>query len=328
MKKLLLLSAACFALASMSYAQRAKVTVRVVDLDGVPVENAKVGLGVSTAIAPGYGWGAGKGNSYSGMTDTNGLCVLSGHGNGGSMSVGGSKDGYYPSGGYLVVFTNVVWGLGRRWEPWNPTIDVVLKKVSHPVPMHAKRLINETIPVVNEPVGYDLMAGDWTAPHGKGETADFVFDMERHPTETNTYWLPGRGESWTNVLYDEKLTVSFSNPGDGFVFVPVPKHGVSSLRLEGPAPETGYTPVLVKTRENFRKEDATYYLRIRSELDGDGTVVKALYGKIYGDFAWMNASDLTFTHYLNPVPNDRNVEFDSQRNLLEGGQKGYPVSDP
>jgi hypothetical protein len=52
-----------------------------------------------------------------------------------------------------------------------------------------------------------------------------------------------------------------------------------------------------------------YYLRIRSKRDEDGNVILGYYGKIYGEFPEV-------TYYLNPTPNDRNVEFDMKNNLL------------
>jgi hypothetical protein len=44
-------------------------------------------------------------------------------------------------------------------------------------------------------------------------------------------------------------------------------------------------------------------------VDATGKIISANYGKIYGDF-------MNFSYYLNPTPNDRNVEFDPKRNLF------------
>lgn len=48
-----------------------------------------------------------------------------------------------------------------------------------------------------------------------------------------------------------------------------------------------------------------------------GNIISAQYGKIYGDF-------LAFTYYLNPSPNDRNVEFDPDQNLFGGRDRFAP----
>ena len=56
-------------------------------------------------------------------------------------------------------------------------------------------------------------------------------------------------------------------------------------------------------------------------MDKDGNVKSALYGKIYGGF-------MQFRYYLNPTPNDRNVEFDPKQNLLQGLKPTEQVTAP
>jgi len=51
-------------------------------------------------------------------------------------------------------------------------------------------------------------------------------------------------------------------------------------------------------------------------LDKDGKVVKALYGKIYGDFFDM-------VYYLNP-DGTRNIEYDPKRNLFKPAKHDEP----
>ena len=64
-----------------------------------------------------------------------------------------------------------------------------------------------------------------------------------------------------------------------------------------------------------------YFFRVRTAKDHEGNIVSAHYGKIYGDF-------MQFTYYLNPTPNDRNIEFDPKQNLLGGLQSFEQVSAP
>ena len=52
-----------------------------------------------------------------------------------------------------------------------------------------------------------------------------------------------------------------------------------------------------------------YYFRVRSKRDEKGNIISGYYGKIYGEFP-------EITYYLNPVVNDRNIEFDVNRNLF------------
>jgi hypothetical protein len=60
---------------------------------------------------------------------------------------------------------------------------------------------------------------------------------------------------------------------------------------------------------------------VRTVKDHAGNIVSARYGKIYGDF-------MQFSYYLNPTPNDRNIEFDPKQNLLGGLKSFERVSAP
>ena len=63
-----------------------------------------------------------------------------------------------------------------------------------------------------------------------------------------------------------------------------------------------------------------YYFRIRSKFDDKGNLIEAYYGKVYGDFKIGAHIDIgldvvKFLYYLNPTPNDRNLEWDMKTNL-------------
>ena len=68
--------------------------------------------------------------------------------------------------------------------------------------------------------------------------------------------------------------------------------------------------------------DMNYFIRVRTVLDDKGNIKSALHGKIHGDIilAPMNSKTckIIFDYYLNPTPNDQNVEWDPKRNLLSG----------
>lgn len=71
------------------------------------------------------------------------------------------------------------------------------------------------------------------------------------------------------------------------------------------------------SHKSTRKEGRNYYFRVRTKLDEKGDIESAHYGKIYGDF-------MSFVYFLNPTPNDRNVEFDPKKNLLQGEKVTRP----
>ena len=152
--------------------------------------------------------------------------------------------------------------------------------------MYAKNVPRQNIPVEGKPCGFDLLAGDWVAPYGRGKTADFQFILERAPIRviTNDYG--------PYKIFNDKLTLRFTNDGDGILSV-VAKP-VAELTLPRQAPLDGYLPELIKRRYNSEnidtpahndyQRDANYFFRVRTEKNADGKVVSALYGKVHGDF--------------------------------------------
>ena len=45
--------------------------------------------------------------------------------------------------------------------------------------------------------------------------------------------------------------------------------------------------------------------------------MSALYGKIHGAIQWGWEGGVVFSYYLNPIPNDGNLEFDGKNNLFK-----------
>lgn len=319
---------ACMVLAGagqFSIAQEGQITVRVTDEAGQVVSNALVEASFHRVSKPGWGWGASaRPNVVKGYTDTNGLCVLTGDGNAGDLGIAAFKEGYYGSSGYQVQFTNLVGTVDKKWQPWNPIVEVVLKRVGNPIPMYAKRVWEVQVPATGKPVGFDLMAGDWVASHGNGQEADVLFTFSAEPERVHTNWYGSSPR--VHRLLDYSLAISFPNEGDGVVPVSVTPHqGGSALRLPPMAPESGYS--LVQPKRFYQqagkpqhtdiREDQNYFFRVRTKKDDKGNIVSALYGKIHGDFSGFDYGKLTFTYYLNPTPNDRNVEFDPKQNLFK-----------
>jgi len=297
-------------------AEEAKFTVWVHDEAGAVVTNAAVHVGVTVPMKPGWGWGGGKEEKWDGVTDTNGLCVVQVkcYGEAG-LSV--SKEGYYGSSGFKVMFTNMVSG---RWVPWDPDINVVLRPKGTPIPMYTKQVHSLRVPVLGETIGFDLMRGDWVAPNGNGEAPDFLITLTSRPEQTVTTHYGSQ------KLFDFTLDLRFSNDGDGIIPLPLARRrGGSALRMGRQAPVGGYETNLVKRiyqSENQPphsdvQEGQNYFFRVRTKKDDRGNIVSTLYGKIQGDFFDFDYGKLTFTYYLNPTPNDRNVEFDPKQNLFK-----------
>ena len=276
------------------------VTIKVVGEDSQPIENANVSIGFLCI---------GKENSTGrkGLSDSQGEFSASGKSYSGDVSFNAVKDGYYEtfeakmiknSNGKLVQN-------GGKWQPWNPTYEVVLKKIINPVPMYAKKC-NLGFPEFNKKIGFDLEKGDWVAPYGKGIIPDLVFLGELNKIDSKNF--------------DYKLTVSFSNPGDGIFPFEAPYQYGSTLKSSQQAPVSEYKTEWIQTRSRKTGEYETgnsddkrnYYFRVRSKSDENGNIVQATYGKIYGDF-------LDFIYYFNP-DFTRNIEFDPKKNLFTLGK--------
>ena len=67
---------------------------------------------------------------------------------------------------------------------------------------------------------------------------------------------------------------------------------------------TGFAPFLPADILEYNEDD-----------DDNGNVKSAYYGKIYGDFNMQDIDGVEFLYYLNPILNDRNLEWDMKNNL-------------
>jgi hypothetical protein len=182
--------------------------------------------------------------------------------------------------------------------------------------MYARR-IERSIPKSNEDIGFDLNIADYVPPHGGGKAADMIFRLEMAERAIHDY--------------DYKLVVSFPNNMDGILpFELKPEFQSSEFRSAYSAPDRGLLPSWIVTRSrrpgtaeksNYDPERHAYLFRVRTVADSTGKIVSANYGKIYGDF-------MNFTYYLNPTPNDRNVEFDPKRNLFTNLKPEDEVTAP
>ena len=279
-----------------------KATLKVIDGGGRSVTGAVAW--VSFYITPPLGQTEAS-EKIEGLTDSSGLFTASHRDRSLFLGFHAEKAGYYPAWfEYALDFPT-------QYDPvkWNPNVTLLLKKIVKPIPMYAKWL-NTHVPVLDTPVGFDLLTGDWVAPHGKGRNKDFVFT---------------RNLSFkSNLDYEGKVTLAFSNPGDGIqMFQPSEIEKTSSMKSPHEAPQEGYESMLTRETSAHPGQSSKYeyephriyFFRVRTVLDDSGNVKSANYGKIYGDF-------MQLRYFLNPTPNDRNIEFDPKRNLFPENVKG------
>ena len=292
--------------------------MEVTEESNLPVHNATVVVAFEHKLERGFGWGS-QSKEQRSVTDSNGKCSINGACDG-SLGLAVIKEGYYSSSGYRIEFTNAVAG---RWQPWKPVFEVALKKQVEPIAMYAKAIGRgrmAKLPQLGQPCAFDLEKGDWVQPAGRGLRADIYMKVESQIVSAREYAA--------------RLTISFPNTGDGLQLFPAQPYRGSSLRLPRIAPESGYEAMLTKqiTRTNAPsksdlREDANYFYRIRTVVR-DGKVVSGLYGKIYGDFSFTPKGEVTFTYFLNPTENSRNMEFDQSKNLFKNLSSMEQVTVP
>ncbi|MHB8881739.1 MAG: hypothetical protein ACYC69_09585 [Thermodesulfovibrionales bacterium] len=280
---------------------KAKVTLKVVDENGLPIKGAKAGVGFESVHAFKRGI---NDVGISGLTNEDGIFTAS-HDTMGYIGYGAEMKGYYLSRSEYR-FTKKESG---KWQPWNPEIKVVMRKIEKPVPMYARQTGSVKpdieIPVINKEVGFDLMECDWISPYGKGKHADFIFRLEKT--------FKSRDD------FNSKLFVTFPNKFDGIQVVKESLKGGSMFKLPRYAPEDGYLKEIAHSKvgkgmgapTDDYGADNNYIFRVRSE-EKDGKLLRAMYGKINGEIRFdpMNSKTayIIFKYFLNP-DYTRNLEF-------------------
>lgn len=284
---------------------KAMLTFRVIDDEGYPVPGIEVGVG--------FGRNTGSGTTTLGKsatTDLNGKCILKGN----SLDLITyivRKQGFYGVSG-VYKFKDKIDG---RWQPWNPELKVVLRKIENPVPMFAREF-SKVLPMKDTDIGCDLTANDWVKPYGLGTHSDIIFHLKKNYTSDDHY--------------NADLFVKFAGRDDGYIRYDLNMYDGSEFKLPRYAPIDGYQKQierhLIKTSNKLLQDDRNdntgYVFRVRSS--GPSGLKNAMYGKIQGDIGLRARGDGTagvdFTYYLNP-DHTRNLEYDPKRNLF-GELKG------
>lgn len=118
----------------------------------------------------------------------------------------------------------------------------------------------------------------------------------------------------------------FTSIDDTSGFIREVKDSWSTLQSKYEAPATGYSRTLhlnLKRTKNkvFEKNEVSNFdyivFKVRRNSEG-GDKAKAWYGKLYGPLIYgimtndREGAGVKFTYYLNPTPNDCNLEADGQ----------------
>ena len=279
----------------------AAVSLKVVDEAGKPVPSANVKMSFTT---PG---GDGKYKSNTGLTDNEGQFVSEGR-TCWNVVWRVEKTGYHTcwSNLYLRPYISVQGRSEGKWFRAPYPVTAVLRKKISP---HKMRVYDGdvSLPLTGDSIGFDLVDGKPTPPHGKGRHCDVEFSAIHNPDE----WKRGNKADRVSIV-----KIAFQGGGNGGIIVT--KDEFCDLDTPRDAPDDGYETLLESTTtfiggkysETGRIHPNQYIIfKIRGENDGDGN---GHYGKIQGDWHVNGPRrELWFRIWINEEPGNRNLEYDS-----------------
>ena len=264
-------------------------------------------------------------------TNSDGFGKVSGHSPFG-VNLLVNKNGYYET-KFWKIDTSEPSSFGE-FTPRTRTFDVTLRKIINPRSLMAKRGDFE-IPVKNEWVGYDFEIGDWMTPHGDGKRGDILVRYENeflgyNISENSLKKVRERearsGNEWTQKMerffygnWSGLLEIKFPGEDEGIVRVIDGYLEHSEMRMPHLAQEDGYKAS--ERWEGFMPSKNIdlyqgYFLRVRV-VKRDDEIIQANYAKINEEIDFDPRGIISFSYYFNPQINDRNLEFDTDKNLLK-----------
>ncbi len=300
-------------------APRVAIEIKVLDSKGAPIEGA-------TVEGAYHGASSGSGSLEKEFTNKDGIAAVVGR-SVFPVDLYVSKTGYYNS-GMTITAREVVDG---REIYRDRNVTITLREKRNPIPLYAMKYSGE-IPVARGWIGFDLEKADWVAPYGKGITPDLIFRYEGYAKD----FFHAQGE----------LQMKFSSPHDGMADITNAVTAFSQLKVPHEAPVSGFS--VKEKRWKFRfgegaqdaeytaDESKHYFMRVRSVVGPDGKLLQSNYAKVYHDVIFdprmkkneKGAAWIRFTYYFNPIPNDRNLEFDVTHNLFERLVQDKQVWEP
>jgi hypothetical protein len=272
------------------------ISVTVTNEDEMPVEGATV-QGYFTNLKHGYV----PGPERISITDDEGKANISGPAYF-SVNVEIEKEGYYKSEKKIPV------NLKQDQD-----VSILLRPKRNPVALYARQ-VTLVIPERGSEYGFDFLKGDLVLAGHNGSQADIKIKFDRNIIDENNF--------------TQTVTIDFSNPADGIVEMKVnDKWKQSYFQTPYDAPLEGYGSKikLRYTRDtlSINKEniDVPFFIRIRTKKNEDGYIETAYYCKIPSGVSLFGVlaeePSLKMTYYCNSTSNDRNLEFNTKKNLFK-----------
>lgn len=292
-----------------------RLRVTVSDEQGLPIGKSQVVCCFSKPVDNKDPWKGQTSDKVQVVTDHDGKCIANGTSMR-EMTVVSRKEGYYES---RETLYNLKFNREKRqWSPYEREVKLVLRKIVNPIPMYAWGMHLLDYPVgTNVWVGYDMLLAEWMPPHGKGETEDVRFHVLR------------AADAYDRTQPAVVLTVRFMGEKNGVCGIDDKAVFCQSrLKLPYGAPREGYSEKEFRFEKRLGEHEfktmtntgtTNCFFRIRSKTHSDGNFVEGLYGRIDGPVGVEGGRGIRIEmiHYVNPTPNDLNMEFDPKRNLIQ-----------
>jgi hypothetical protein len=278
----------------------AKITYRVVDDEGMPVEGATAHIWFRTTCPKLVI------DDWVVNTDSNGMFTAA-HKTNDRLSCGIDKDGYYHTFDRVTFSDPRTYPLATdgKWQPYGNEKTIVLKRMRNPEKMVC---LNKTkkhlIPSYDTWLAFDLERSQFVAPYGEGKYSDVLLRF--------TLNNPSRKD------YHMKMEVSFTNMPYAGAYQ-IKKDDFSDFKSVYHADtNANYLQVFVYSFDrNPQKrpivvelgEDECLVFRTRTKIDEKGHLISANYGVLYGQWQFVGPGGMKIPFLVfNPTPNDTNLE--------------------
>ena len=278
----------------------AKECFQVVDPEGGPVVDAKVRC--TFWLGGGHsGW-----RDVCGVTDTNGLCAIIGMSRA-NLEYFVAKDGYYQSHGNVdyINTLSVPAVVDGKWQPYGETRMVVLKRILHPQEMLGpKRTPQRKRSIYDKWLGFDLEKGDFLPPIGNGCCSDMLVRFHLKGQMPND-WSVAMDVSFTNHPYAGAYRLKKDVWSDMKSVYCADTNAVYATDFSfAYHHEKGIHPF----SEKLGKDEYMVF-RTRTKVDGEGRLISARYGKLYGPWDFEDAGGTRiYSVFLNVRDGDVNLE--------------------
>ncbi len=187
-------------------------------------------------------------------------------------------------------------------------LTLYLNPIQKPIPLLASVWLGDDVEFDYAPhettKRYDCLKADWLPPDGEGIKADMEFAVQRYRKDGKTFvWFK----------------IRFTNPNDGFEEVTTPYAENMFIREAPPTKNLQNQLDFIIELHDWLPKDVpplkNYAFRVRTQLTPSGDILSAYYGKLYQAFNFGYAAECCtcgFEYYLNPTPNDRNLEYNGR----------------